>query len=239
VHRARGRDGERLGLIHRDLSPSNVLVGFDGSIKLCDFGIAIAAGKRRARPERIEGKAAYMAPEQALGEPFNRRADIYGAGVLAWELLGGRRMRRAASREELLELAAEGRVPALPLHGLVDEPRLHRILRRALARKPRSRYRTATAMRRALLRYCQRHDLRASSQAIAAWMEQHFADERARRRACFHSVDGAVEEPTASGIRRIARRLRATSPGSLWKLALRAFVGGSALLWLLDGLGAW
>jgi serine/threonine-protein kinase len=238
VHRARGADGARLGLIHRDISPSNVLLGFDGCIKLCDFGIAIAAGSHFVTPENIEGKAAYMSPEQARGEPFDRRVDIYAAGVLAWELLAGRRMRNAASREELLEVAAAGRVPPMPLRGLPNETELLGIVRTALSLDPQRRYPTATAMLRALEAYCERHGLRADRASLAAWLGEHFTEERALRPRA--AMADEVEEPTASGVRRVRRAptLKRASR-SYAGLAVRALALGSAVVWLLHGLGAW
>jgi len=246
VHRARRKKGGRLGLIHRDISPSNVILSFDGRIQLCDFGIAIAAGRGLAAPEQIEGKAAYMSPEQARGEPFDRRADVYSVGVLAWELLNGRRMRSAPSRDALLGVAASGQVPPRIVRGIAGEAELFDILTRALSLDPRQRFATATSMRRALEAYCERHRLRADRKAVRAFLRQHFEQERARRPgtpfAAFSEL--SPETPTESGIRRVVRRVApdvAAAPpqrSSRAVLAVRAFALLTALLLLLYGLGA-
>ena len=93
AHRLRGESGEPLGLVHRDVSPSNVLVSFEGEVKLCDFGIARANEVAPVLPEdTIQGKAGYMSPEHARGETIDGRADVFAAGIILWELLAGRRL---------------------------------------------------------------------------------------------------------------------------------------------------
>jgi len=99
AHEARGSSGEPLGIVHRDVSPQNILVGADGVARLADFGVAKAAGRLHTTQEgRVKGKVAYMAPEQVRAEPLDRRADIWAAGVVAWEVLAGRRLHQRASR---------------------------------------------------------------------------------------------------------------------------------------------
>lgn len=240
VHRARRKKGRRLGLIHRDISPSNVILSFDGRVQLCDFGIAIAAGRGPAAPEQIEGKAAYMSPEQARGEPFDRRADVYSVGVVAWELLNGRRMRRAPGRDALLGVAASGQVPPRIVRGISGEAELFDIVGRALSIDPRQRFATATSMRRALEAYCERHRLRADKKAVRVFLKQHFEQERARRPGA--PFNEFPETPTESGIRRVVRRVEPVDAeparSSRAALAVRAFALLTALVLLLHGLGA-
>ncbi len=184
AHQATDERGEHLGIVHRDVSPSNVLLDFDGKVKLCDFGIAIAASREGGDPETIEGKASYMSPEHARGEPVDRRADVFAAGILLWELLSGRRMYRPLEGETRIEVAAAARIPVLLVRGLPDEGRLHRVVHRALAEDPQERYPSAGAMLADLERWGQQRRMIASTDELAAWLGEHFADLRqARERA--------------------------------------------------------
>ncbi len=92
AHELKDDDGQPLQLVHRDYSPQNILVGTDGMARLTDFGIAKARGGERTATGILKGKIAYMSPEQALGDPLDRRADVWAAGVVAWEVLAGKRL---------------------------------------------------------------------------------------------------------------------------------------------------
>jgi len=93
AHEARAEDGTPLGIVHRDVSPQNILIGADGVPRLIDFGIAKAATRLQVTdPGVIKGKAGYMAPEQLLSEPVSRHADVFSASVVLWEMLAGRRL---------------------------------------------------------------------------------------------------------------------------------------------------
>src|SRR5262245_19721950 len=93
AHKKRGRSGEPLHLVHRDVSPDNILVGLEGGVKITDFGIAKARGQiTRLQANTIIGKIHYMAPEVASGEPADPRSDIFSCGAVLWEMLAGRRL---------------------------------------------------------------------------------------------------------------------------------------------------
>ena len=105
----RGRD---LGIVHRDVSPANVIVGWEGLVKLTDFGVARAMGRTsESLSGTLRGKIAYMSPEQALGRPLDGRSDIYSAGVVLWECLTGGRLFQGESDPELLRKVQEGHAP--------------------------------------------------------------------------------------------------------------------------------
>ena len=136
-----------LGLVHRDVSPSNVLLGRNGEIKLADFGVAKARQRSyHTVSGTIKGKAPYMAPEQILGEPVDRRADVFSLGVLLFEV---------STRTRLYSASADARAMKQILDATLPDPAERRpgypaelaaIVRRALARDPERRYQTAAAM---------------------------------------------------------------------------------------------
>ncbi|WP_437829737.1 serine/threonine-protein kinase [Sorangium sp. So ce1153] len=204
----------RKGVVHRDVSPSNVLLSFEGEIKLCDFGIARAHERSGGTlDEALQGKAGYMSPEQARGEALDARSDIFATGILLWELLAGRRMYSAGSaplskeeaRGELLELARRAVIPPLVERGLPDEATLHAIVARALAEAPEDRYPSAAAMLRDVAAYATAAEMAASPLRFGAWLRDNFGAEivaarRARERAVRALELGppAVIEPVAT-----------------------------------------
>jgi serine/threonine protein kinase len=182
AHRYRLDDA--IGILHRDVSPSNVLLSFDGEVKLCDFGIASAIQLDLVPTETVEGKAGYMSPEHARGESLDERADLFAAGIILWELLAGRRMYKASEGATLIEVARRGEVPALKKLNLPDEERLRAIVSRALAVEPSDRYPSAAAMFDELYGYCLATKQMASALRFGEWLSSHFAAEKvARRRA--------------------------------------------------------
>jgi serine/threonine protein kinase len=147
AHEACDERGAPLNLVHRDVSPHNVLVGVDGVARLVDFGIAKAEGRLHAtRDSSVKGKYAYMAPEQARGEAVSRLSDTYAAAIVFWELLTGERLFAGRTEAETVHkcLVARIRRPSL----LVREvgPELDAILERGLSRDPQGRYATAEEM---------------------------------------------------------------------------------------------
>jgi serine/threonine-protein kinase len=185
AHRAKGEDGRPLGLVHRDVSPSNILISLEGEVKLCDFGIAhaneVALRDGRAPrvgvqvDEAIKGKAGYMSPEHARGEAIDARADVFAAGIVLWELLSGRRLYRLEGmRPPLLEQARRAEIPPIPERGLPDEAGLHAIAIRALARERDARYPSAAAMLRDLEEYVVRAKLSASPLKLGEWVVDRF-----------------------------------------------------------------
>ncbi|MBM4358246.1 MAG: serine/threonine protein kinase [Deltaproteobacteria bacterium] len=182
AHRYRLEDA--VGIVHRDVSPSNVLLSFDGEVKLCDFGIASAIQLDLVPSETVEGKAGYMSPEQARGESIDERADLFAAGIILWELLAGKRLYKASEGLTLIELARRGEIPALKKLNLPEEERLRAIVGRALAVDPEARYATAAAMFDDLYGYCLATKQMASALRFGEWLSSHFAAEKvARRRA--------------------------------------------------------
>lgn len=194
AHRLRDESGAPLGLVHRDVSPSNVLVSFEGEVKLCDFGIARANEVAPVLPEdTIQGKAGYMSPEHARGETIDARADVFAAGIILWELLAGRRLYKVARAEgeggeALLDLARRAEIPAIPTRGLPHEDLIHAICERALRPARDERYPSAAAMLRDLEQYAGKARMVASPLRFGEWLTERFGKDivearRGRERA--------------------------------------------------------
>jgi serine/threonine protein kinase len=140
AHQRKGPDGAPLGIVHRDVTPRNVLLSWSGEVKLTDFGIAALAGDSNSR---AAGTPAYMAPEQARGEPTDVRADLYAVGLVLRESLTGERARSGNDRETVLQIAKQGVLEPWPER--LDTP-LRAIIERATASDRNDRYPDARAM---------------------------------------------------------------------------------------------
>lgn len=154
AHEVADFSGQKLNIVHRDVSPQNVLIGYDGSIKLLDFGVAKTAMRTgETRAGMMKGKARYMAPEQVMNGDVDRRADIYAAGVVLWELVAGRKM--VSGTNVLEQLVSVMKTPAPKLSTFVPDvdPELEQIVHKALEREPENRYSTSLEMREALQTY--------------------------------------------------------------------------------------
>jgi serine/threonine-protein kinase len=169
AHEARAEDGKPLEIVHRDVSPQNLLIGSDGVARLIDFGVAKAVGNATmTRDGQIKGKVAYMAPEQIRAEPVDRRADIYAASVVLWELVTGKRFLDEAGSEAALVLATLTKEAAPPSSVRAEVPReLDAALLRGLARAPGDRYATAREMAQAL----EKVQAPAAARDVARWVE--------------------------------------------------------------------
>ncbi|MDY0004068.1 MAG: serine/threonine-protein kinase [Polyangia bacterium] len=195
AHELRSPEGELLGIVHRDVSPHNLLLSYDGHVKLTDFGIAYAR-RRLSHTDSgtVKGKIAYMAPEQARGDAVDRRADIFSLGVVLWEAVCLRRLfRRETDTATLLEIT-QGEVPA-PRSLRPDlPPDLEEVVMRALARAPEDRYPTALEMERDLRRLIARGEPLVGAAELGALMEELFRERRVARE---DAIRQAMEAPVA------------------------------------------
>jgi formylglycine-generating enzyme required for sulfatase activity len=180
AHEAKSAAGEPLDIVHRDVSPGNVMVGTDGVARVLDFGIARAAVRVEATREgRIKGKLAYMAPEQLGGAQVSRRADIYSVSVMLWELLTGRRLFEGGDpHAALVEKLFRGPVDPPSLHCAEVSEGVDAVLRRGLERDPLRRFATAREMAIAIELVGEV----AGAGEIARWVE-HIAHESIHTRA--------------------------------------------------------
>ncbi|WP_437311172.1 serine/threonine-protein kinase [Sorangium sp. So ce388] len=167
AHEATAEDGAPLQIVHRDVSPQNILVGDDGIARVLDFGIARAAVRSQvSRVGQLKGKLSYMAPEQLRGAPVDRRADIYAAAVVLWEVLTGRRLFTGECDAEIFGRILEGVIQPPSAFGDVP-PALDAVVLRGLEKDPDRRYATALEMAAALEEALPP----ASPRAVGAWVE--------------------------------------------------------------------
>src|SRR5690606_32632089 len=146
AHRQRSDDGRPLRIVHRDVSPHNILLAREGQVKVTDFGIARADEPglgQGENPRVLRGKYAYMSPEQARGEALDPRSDLFAFGVVLYELSCGRRLFEGRKAAETLELVRGARIPRVDAAALEIPGELARIIRRCLASAPDDRYPTA------------------------------------------------------------------------------------------------
>jgi eukaryotic-like serine/threonine-protein kinase len=180
AHEARDPAGHPLGVLHRDVSPHNVLIGYDGQIKLIDFGVAQATGRDcRTGPGTLKGKFCYMAPEQFGDGPIDRRADLFALGVCLWEMAAGRRLFAAESDAGTMRQILDGGAPVL--RDVAPVPaELSALVMSLLAIDPGGRPFSALEVARRLDEIALRLP-RFDEAALAVLMQQRFAAERARK----------------------------------------------------------
>jgi serine/threonine-protein kinase len=163
--------GERLGLVHRDVSPQNILIGYDGSVKIVDFGMAKAVAKSTTTMTGIlKGKASYMSPEQCTGKPLDRRTDVFCLGIVLYELITAQRLFKGANEFMTMAAIVEGVIPKPSTLRTEVPPALDEIILRALQRSPESRYQTAEALRESLEAFALAQELRTSGKALADYL---------------------------------------------------------------------
>src|SRR5260370_35421462 len=154
AHRKRDPNGSELNIVHRDVTPQNIVLSFEGEVKLIDFGIATAANKiTKTQAGILKGKFGYMTPKQVRGRPLDRRSDIFAAGVVLYELCTGERLFVGAAHLSVLgEVQPAPVKPPSPGHGPIPL-KLQRVMLKALAREPEDRYQQAADLAADLTRF--------------------------------------------------------------------------------------
>lgn len=175
AHGLADSNGAPLGIVHRDISPSNILLSRRGDVKLIDFGIARAADpsrNQRSEVGTLKGKYGYMSPEQVLEQPIDGRSDLFSVGVVLAEMLTGRRLFAAANELDVLLMVRDVKLARLEKYGTEIPPDLAAIVRKALKKEPSERWASASAFRDALMDWLFEHRHRVMPKHIAEMVMQ-------------------------------------------------------------------
>lgn len=184
AHDKRDLDGTHLGIVHRDISPQNIVVTFTGDVKIVDFGIAKSDTRvgEQTKSGKLKGKVPYMSPEQARGEPLDARSDLFAAGTMLFELTTGKRLFKGQSEYETLKLICEREYPRPSEIHPDYPPDLEAIVMRALAKDPNDRYQSAREVQADLEAFVRQHQIAVSSLALNQFMQSLFEEKLAMQK---------------------------------------------------------
>ncbi|MBT8493912.1 MAG: serine/threonine protein kinase [Deltaproteobacteria bacterium] len=256
AHEARDANGDRLNLVHRDVSPPNVLVRTDGVVKLVDFGIAKRATTAETHPGLVKGKYAYMSPEQTTGVELDGRSDVFSLGIVMWELAAGRYAIRRPDPADGMRAIRDGEIPPIESVRPGLAPQLAAAIDAALDRDPQVRP-TAAELRRALEVYLMASGELVTAETLATWIDNNLPGASRERPATARASDSdfIAGAPTQLSRRRkrvssmppMAGEMLAQEPASppapglsLWRTATFASftLAVAALLWALSSRGS-
>jgi len=174
----RTQGGKPLNMVHRDISPQNLVIGFEGVVKVVDFGIARAEYREtKTKAGTIKGKFAYMSPEQCVATNVDRRTDVFALGVIVHELMTGRRLFKRNSPYETYQAVIDCAVPPPSTINVELDPALDQIIMKAVAKEKENRYPTAEAFGDAMLGYLHHRGKGSGPGEIGRWFDEHFQQE--------------------------------------------------------------
>jgi serine/threonine protein kinase len=200
AHEKRDFEGRSLEIVHRDVTPQNVVVSFDGSVKVVDFGIAKAATREvETLAGTLKGKIGYMSPEQCRGAPVDRRSDVFAVGIILFELTTGKRLYHERSDFDTLKKIIEGPVPSprdlLPFYPAF----LNAIVVRCLQKNPDDRYQTARDLHSDLDAFGRDNQLVTGTVPLSQYMERIYADELATHKSADAAAMATAAQVTMTG----------------------------------------
>ena len=210
AHELVDEDGKPVGLVHRDISPQNILVGYDGVVKLVDFGVAKTAGRSAETTNvgQVKGKPPYMSPEQALGKPVDRRTDLFALGIVLYQLATGRHPMRGETDVATLHNIVSNQ-PILP-PGVFNSQfpiQLERVIMKSLARDPEQRFQTAREFELALEEVTQDSLSRVRTEEVGGFVTELLGSHGEERRSAVRESIRLADE------RALASRYRPTGEG--------------------------
>ncbi|MCH7665160.1 MAG: protein kinase [Acidobacteria bacterium] len=239
AHTREDSDGKALDLVHRDVSPRNVLIGHDGRVRLCDFGVAKAVSSViQTQIGALKGKLQYMSPEQASGRSVDNRSDIYSLGSVMYEMISGRRLYEADNEISLLDAARAGNFDDPSKHCPALPQEVRRILIKALAKKPSARYQSAGALEQDLRALLRTVEPAPGAQVLGSFVKELFAERTAteERPAGAEVASASAVTATLDGSDAATRSWPSGRPSTLNRVA--RFWWGVAAGLLAAGLGA-
>jgi serine/threonine protein kinase len=207
AHELRDDDGKPLEIVHRDVSPHNILVGVDGVSRITDFGIARAATRLAVTQSgQLKGKLAYMAPEQARSETVDRRADVFSMGICLWEMLAGQRLFKTEFEAETLNRLLYDPIPKLTSLAPAVPAAVEAVCMKALTRDPDKRFATAAEFADALEQAARRHDLIGGKREVSSSVDEVLGSDLAERRQALRAwrVESDPNRTTSAGSPSIA-----------------------------------
>ncbi|MDP3501571.1 MAG: serine/threonine-protein kinase [Myxococcales bacterium] len=204
AHRKTSPEGTPLGIVHRDVSPQNVMVSYEGEVKVIDFGLAKSAGRsKHTLPATVMGKLGYMSPEQALAKTVDHRSDIYSAGIVIWEMIAGRPLYQGGTMAEMVAMMANPTIPSLRTVREDVSEALDAVVLRALEKDPAARYNRGDEFARGLNEIAVREGLSISAEEagnfIRAMCPEEFAAERNLQSQLSLLRKGGARAPSAPG----------------------------------------
>ena len=195
AHRAMGPDNKLLGVVHRDVSPSNVLISYRGDVKIGDFGIALVEQENKTKGGVLKGKYGYMSPEQVHGTKVDHRSDLFSAGIVLAELLLGRRLFMGRNDFETLDNVMNARLDVLDRSEKALPPEVVKIVRKALTRDYNDRYQSAREFHDDILELLYKQGERISNETLAAFVGQHVVPYFKNRSRSDTSGSGSTASP--------------------------------------------
>ena len=202
AHRARDEHGHALRIVHRDVSPHNIMVSFDGVVKLLDFGVAKAAiHGTKTEAGVVKGKLAYMSPQQCTGQAVDGRADVFSLGVCLFEALTGKRLYQQPTEYQTVTAILNDPVPSIRRVVPALPEALDKIVQKALAKSPSNRFRTAGELQTALEQWLAAEGETVNTARLAAWLDGLYHDEIRE--------GPKVDKAPGTGASRVQRRVAA------------------------------
>ena len=219
AHTKKDVSGKPLRIVHRDLSPPNILISKSGEVKITDFGLAKATSQlTKTDPGIVKGKYSYLAPEVTEGKSADHRADLFAAGIVMWELLANRRLFLAKTDVETVELVRKAEVPSLSKLNKDVTPEFEAIIMRALARDPKKRYTSAREFGDALADYLFKNGLKTTNYDLAQMVDHLFGaqvpheDSAERRQRIAEMIDEEIANLSMLGFSPAVRGLVGGQP---------------------------